>query len=225
MTHLLLVEDDDDLAFALVDNLEAESYRVTHETNGRTGLERALAEPFDLILLDIMLPELDGYSVCREIRAQRPDTPILVISAKGQETDKVRGLDLGADDYLPKPFGLAELMARVRALLRRSPATSSATIKIGDAIVDLDKQTVTKDDTEHRLSHHENEVLRRLVACRGEVVSRAELLREIWGAEGRYGDRTVDNHVVKLRRKIEADAKNPQFLLTAYGEGYRLCHG
>ncbi|MCA8958891.1 MAG: response regulator transcription factor [Planctomycetes bacterium] len=222
MTRILVIEDDPDLAFILADNLEADGYTVLSERDGERALARATSESFDLLLLDIMLPGVDGFTICREVRRRDAAVPILIISARTEERDKVRGLDLGADDYVAKPFGRSELLARVRALLRRAPTSPLEPIRLGDAVIDLAGLTVVRAGTSETLTHHEAEVLRILVRHRGRVVDRETLLREVWDVPAKPRDRLVDHHIVKLRRKIEVDPKRPRYLLTAYGEGYRL---
>lgn len=221
--RILIVEDDAALAFCLRDNLEQEGYHVEEAADGRRGLERARAEPFDLILLDIMLPEIDGFSVCRQIRAARCDAAIIVISAKGDEVDKVVGLELGADDYVAKPFGLREILARVRAVLRRRPMRrTSDVIQLGETRIDLRRQEARRGRDVTRLSHLETAILAYLVDHEGEVVPRTELYEAVWKEATHTADRTVDHHIVKLRRAVEPDPKRPRYILTVYGSGYRL---
>lgn len=223
MTRILIIEDDADLSHVLEDNLEQEGYDVDAEEDGAVGLARALGEDPDLILLDVMLPSEDGFTICREIRAKKPSLPIIVISARGSERDKVEGLDLGADDYVAKPFGLREILARVRAVLRRRASTSAPDlVDLGEAQIDLETGLTLRGRREERLSYQETEILRMLMAREGLAVSRRELVREVWGYDLLPGDRTVDNHIVRLRKIIEADPRHPQLILTVYGVGYRL---
>ena len=225
MTRIVIIEDEPDLALGLRDNLEFEGHTVAHAVNGEDGLRLVTQEPTDLVLLDIGLPDIDGFEVCRRLRGAAYTMPIIILSARGQEIDKVRGLELGADDYVTKPFSLRELMARVHAALRRAEAAPSAThlqFTVGNARVDLTRQQVITPKGESPLGYYESEILRMLYERVGEAVPRAELLERIWGVDGGPADRTVDNHIVSLRRKIEPDPKNPCHILTAHAVGYKL---
>jgi DNA-binding response OmpR family regulator len=224
MAHIVIIEDEPDLAMGLRDNLEFEKHTVAHALNGADGLALVGHQPPDLVLLDIMLPDLDGFEVCRRLRAAGHKMPILILSARSQEVDKVRGLELGADDYVTKPFSLRELLARVKAALRRAdtPAAPRMQFVVGDRTVDLMRQKVVTAKGEIPLGYYESEILRMLYERAGEAVPRADLLEEIWGAGVYPADRTVDNHIVSLRRKLEPDPKNPQHILTAHAVGYKL---
>ena len=224
MANILIIEDEPDLAMGLRDNLEFESHAVTHAANGQEGLAAATRLPPDLVLLDIMLPDIDGFEVCRRLREAGYTMPILILSARSQEIDKVRGLELGADDYVTKPFSLRELLARINAALRRAetPAATRARFAVGDRQVDLLRQKITVGDVEVPLGYYETEILHVLHEHVGEAVPRAELLERIWGTGVYPADRTVDNHIVSLRRKLESDPKNPQHILTAHAVGYKL---
>lgn len=225
MAHILIIEDEPDLAMGLRDNLEFEGHSVAHAAAGHEGLQLASRQPPDLVLLDIMLPDIDGFEVCRQLRASGYRMPILILSARSQELDKVRGLELGADDYVTKPFGLRELLARINAALRRAEAPASAPgahFRVGDRQIDLLRQRVIHGNEEIALGYYETEILRLLFEHVGEAVPRTELLEKIWGTGVFPADRTVDNHIVSLRRKIEPDAKHPQHILTAHAVGYKL---
>ena len=224
MAHIVIIEDEPDLAMGLRDNLEFEKHTVAHALNGEEGIALVAQQPPDLVLLDIMLPDIDGFEVCRRLRAAGHTMPILILSARSQEVDKVRGLELGADDYVTKPFSLRELLARITAALRRSetPAGPRLQFSVGEHVVDLVRQKVTTPKGELPLGYYESEILRMLYEKVGEAVARADLLERIWGAGVYPADRTVDNHVVSLRRKLEPDPKNPQHILTAHAVGYKL---
>ncbi|MBN2445219.1 MAG: response regulator transcription factor [Phycisphaerae bacterium] len=226
MAHIVIIEDEPDLAMGLRDNLEFEHHKVSHAATGMEGLELLRDEPADLVLLDIMLPDIDGFEVCRRLRAAGCASPIIILSARGQEIDKVRGLELGADDYVTKPFSLKELLARITAALRRvsraSTAATVTTFKIGDRTVDLSRQKVIAGSEEITLGYYESEILRLLHTHLNEAVARGELLERIWGIGMSSADRTVDNHIVSLRRKIEPNPRKPRYLLTAHAVGYKL---
>ncbi len=224
MAHILIIEDEPDLAMGLRDNLEFEHHTVAHAATGAEGLTLVTRQPPDLVLLDIMLPDIDGFEVCRRLRAGGYMMPILILSARSQELDKVRGLELGADDYVTKPFGLKELLARIQAALRRAdiPAASRQQFQLGPRLVDLTRQKIVSPEGEVPLGYYETEILRMLHGRLGEAVPRAELLERIWGTGVYPADRTVDNHIVSLRRKLEIDPKNPRHILTAHAVGYKL---
>ena len=230
--RVLLVEDNDDLAFGLRNNLEIEGYEVEVASDGQEGLERARRGSADLIILDLMLPELNGYRVLQALRREGLTTPVLVLTAKGEETDKVLGFRLGADDYVTKPFGVLELLARVEALLRRSrlagaaapasPEEGTGTLRFGDVVVDADARTVRKGGREVALSPKEFDLLLALAARDGAVASRIELMREVWGHRAAVVSRTVDTHVSELRKKLEDDPSSPRHILTVHKSGYRF---
>ncbi|MBL8877709.1 MAG: response regulator transcription factor [Phycisphaerales bacterium] len=227
MAHIVIIEDEPDLAMGLRDNLEFEKNTVAHSATGVEGVALVAQQRTDLVLLDIMLPDIDGFEVCRRLREQGYTMPIIILSARSQEIDKVRGLELGADDYVTKPFSLRELLARVHAALRRSDAAGATpakktVFKLGDRQVDLVRQKIIAPTEEMPLGYYETEILRVLYDRAGEAVPRAELLEKIWGVGVYPADRTVDNHIVSLRRKIEVDAKNPRHILTAHAVGYKL---
>lgn len=222
--RILLVEDDPSLALGLVDALEFEGFEVTHARTGQEGIHLAREWHPDCIILDLMLPDTNGYRVCEQIRAQNAIVPILMLTARSQESDKIRGLDAGADDYVTKPFGVGELVARIRAIVRRANRTHAieAPIKIGNAVVDPAAQTLKRGRTVHSLSFYEVELLKLLFERAGQVVSREEILDKVWGIEASPHNRTVDNFVVKLRKKLEPNPEKPQHILTVYGLGYKL---
>ncbi len=232
MIRILLIEDNLDLAFGLRNNLEIEGYEVETAENGKSGLEAFSRANPDLLILDLMLPELDGFRVLRSIRQQGHSTPVLLLTAKGEEADKVRGLRMGADDYVTKPFGLLELLARVEALLRRANAgaasANSATSKplgiqrFGMIEVDPAARTVSRESKAVELAPKEFDLLMALLHARGAVVSRLQLMREVWGYSAAVVSRTVDTHVAELRRKLEENPAVPRHILTVRKTGYRI---
>jgi len=226
-TRILVVEDDAAILRGLTDNLRFEGYEVTPVRAGDEGLRLILEEEPDLVILDVMLPVLSGFDVCRRARKEGKMMPILMLTARAQEVDRVMGLDLGADDYVTKPFSIPELLARVRALLRRSDAGSPLPerVRFDDVSVEFERYEAMKGKKTLRLSPKEFGVLRLLVAREGEVVSRTDLLHEVWGYDHFPTTRTVDNHMASLRSKLEADPANPQHLLTVHGVGYKFVRG
>ena len=224
MSRLLIIEDERAMRMALQDCLEAEGYRVLTATDGESGLQRALEEKPDLILLDIMMPKLDGFAVCAELRRLGHAVPILMLTAKGQVEDRVTGLDAGADDYLVKPFSTEELLARVRALLRRVERRTRAPrlLTLGDARIDFARQTATRGKQPLHLTAKEFAMLRLLAEAEGEPVSRERFLDVVWGYAAFPTTRTVDNHVASLRAKLEPQPDAPRWIKTVHGVGYRL---
>ena len=222
--RILVVDDELPMRTALVETLKAEGYRVASAGDGESALELACTEPFDLVLLDVMMPKLDGFAVCRELRKRGRDLPILMLTAKGGVDDRVTGLDSGADDYLAKPFSLRELLARVRSLLRRRERDTAVpeTLVIGAASVDFARRQLTRDGITHPLSEKEAGMLRLLAAAQGAAVPRETFLDVIWGYHAYPSTRTVDNFIAGLRTKLEVDPANPRHLLTLRGTGYRL---
>jgi DNA-binding response OmpR family regulator len=226
LVRILIIEDNEDLAFGLRNNLEIEGYEVALATDGVSGLTCARESQPDLIVLDLMLPGLDGYRVLRQLREEGLNMPVVILTARTEEADKVRGFRLGADDYVTKPFGVLELMARVEALLRRSgtrqsPARSIPT-RFGDVVVDLSTREVRKGGNTVALTPMEFNLLLAMLERRGAIVSRLDLLKEVWGHSSSVLTRTVDTHVAELRRKLEADASRPRHILTVRKAGYRL---
>jgi two-component system, OmpR family, alkaline phosphatase synthesis response regulator PhoP len=223
--RLLLIEDNRDLAAGLRGNLEIEGYAVDVAEDGEAGLLAAARAAPDLVILDLMLPGLDGFRVLRGLREAGCAAPVLVLTARGEESDKVRALKLGADDYVCKPFGLLELLARVEALLRRgrAPAAGPAAREhFGDVEIDLGSREVRRAGEAVLLAPKEYELLLALLRAQGAVVSRIELLRQVWGYPGAVVTRTVDTHVAELRRKLEEDSSEPRHILTVRKAGYRL---
>jgi DNA-binding response OmpR family regulator len=227
MTHrILIIEDNPDLAFGLRATLEIEGYVVDVAADGRTGLASVRSGHPDLIILDLMLPEMNGYQVLRSLRENNDQTPVLILTARGEEADKVLGFRLGADDYVTKPFGRLELSARVAALLRRSggvrPPSSAAVESFGDVEVHPASRTVLRGGDAVALTPKEFDLLLALIRRRGAVASRHELLREVWDHHAVVMTRTVDIHIAELRRKLEEDSSNPRHILTVWKAGYRL---
>lgn len=220
---ILLVEDEPSLAAGIRDNLEDEGYRVEHVGDGRSGLRRMQQGGLDLVVLDVMLPELDGYTVCELARAQGIETPILFLTAKGSVDDRLRGLRAGGDDYLPKPFNLDEFLLRVAAILRRGQSSGGATVEFGGNRVDFATyESVDWRGEEQQLPHKEVKILETLVRAGGAVVSREQILDAVWGEDAFPTSRTIDNFVVRLRRRFERDPDAPEFILTVRGIGYRF---
>jgi two-component system alkaline phosphatase synthesis response regulator PhoP len=225
--RILLVEDEPGLVLTLTDRLTSEGYEVRTEENGEDGLATALTGPFDLIILDIMLPKMNGFDVCRDIRRQDTFTPILMLTARGQVVDKVVGLKLGADDYLTKPFEIVELLARIEALLRRAsvvtpPLASGETHRFGDVTIDFRSAEVRRSGKPIDLSAKEFQLLRYFVEHQGATLSRDELLNEVWGYDATPSTRTVDVHVAWLRQKLETNPRHPRHILTMHGLGYKF---
>jgi two-component system alkaline phosphatase synthesis response regulator PhoP len=224
---ILIIEDEEDLVKGLRIHLVDEGYEVDYALNGKDGLEKALKEKPDLILLDIMLPGINGLEICRELRQQKIDIPILMLTAKGEEIDKVIGLEMGADDYISKPFSIRELLARVKAHLRRENRGGEAVpsvVQLETVKIDFGQYKVIRKKDEIDLTSLEVNVLRYLIGQDGKVVSRDDLLDKIWGYEKFPTTRTIDNHILKLRKKIEMDPNHPRHILTVYGGGYRFVH-
>ncbi|MGV3531702.1 MAG: response regulator transcription factor [Chthoniobacteraceae bacterium] len=224
MSRILLIEDEMPLRTALTDLLQASGYHVITACDGQAGLERATAEKIDLLLLDVMLPKLDGYRLCAEVRRVSPALPILMITAKGRVDDRVNGLDSGADDYLVKPFSSLEFLARIRALLRRTERARMAvnSITLGDVSVDFEKQLCTRGSERVLLTSREYAVLKLLAEHAGRPVTREQFLETVWGYNAYPTTRTVDNQILSLRTKLEPDPANPRHLITVHGVGYRL---
>jgi len=224
VTHILVVEDDAAILRGLTDNLEAESYDVLMARDGEAAWALLEEGQPDLVILDLMLPRLSGYEVCRRARSEGMNVPILMLTARGTESDRVLGLDLGADDYLTKPFSVAELLARVRALLRRTQQADAPPDELAfdDVVVDFRRFEARRGNDPIRLTRKEFGTLQFLAGRKGEVVRRDELLREVWHYKRYPTTRTVDNHIASLRSKVEVDPSDPKHLLTVHGVGYRL---
>ncbi|HEX8456812.1 MAG TPA: response regulator transcription factor [Pyrinomonadaceae bacterium] len=232
--RILLVEDEPGLLMTLTDRLTSEGYAVETATDGETGLARALAETFDLIILDVGLPRKNGFDVCRDLRQRGARVPVIMLTARGQVVDKVVGLKIGADDYVTKPFEMMELLARIEALLRRVPAgarggerddpsASAADVyQFGVVRADFRRAEVTREGAAVELSAREFKLLRYLIEHRGATISRDELLNEVWGYHAMPSTRTVDVHIAWLRQKLEPNPHYPQFILTIHGLGYKF---
>ena len=222
--RILVIEDEPDIVRGLRDALEFEGFQVNSAETGADGMEAVARDNPDCVLLDLMLPDDNGYRICEVLRQRDPVVPIIILTAKGQEADKVRGLAAGADDYVTKPFSIAELIARINAIFRRQARLVSheETFSVGDWTIHPRKHTITRGRTTKRLTFYELEMLKLLCERSEEPISRDELLEKIWGVTPSPNNRTVDNFVVKLRRKLEEDMKNPRHILTVYGFGYKL---
>ena len=224
MSKILIVEDEPDMVLGLKDNFEFEGYEVTTASDGQAGLERARSQKPDLVVLDIMLPRLSGLEVCKTLRGEGFEGPIIMLTARGQEIDKVVGLELGADDYVTKPFSIRELLARVRAILRRTEGKKKrlGRYQFSDLELDFEAYRATKGGQPLDLSPREFELLRYLIERKGETVSRDRLLEDVWGYESYPSTRTVDTHIAKLRAKIGDSGSEPRWILTIHGVGYKF---
>jgi two-component system alkaline phosphatase synthesis response regulator PhoP len=223
VARILIVDDEPEMVRGLEDNLRFEGYQTLSASNGADGLALALREGPDLVLLDIMMPRLSGWDVLRGLRAKQIDVPVIMLTARGEEVDRVLGLELGADDYVTKPFSLRELLARVRAVLRRpGPRQRMETFAFGDVRLHVRARQVFKAGREVRLTRKEFDLLRYFVEHPGEVITRDRLLDEVWGYERFPTTRTVDTHVLRLRQKLERDPEHPAHLLTVHAQGYRF---
>jgi DNA-binding response OmpR family regulator len=221
---ILIIEDDVSILRGLKDNLEYEGYKVITESSGETGLNTALERFAHLILLDIMLPGINGFEICRKVKKEKPELPIIMITARGSEMDKVSGLDIGADDYITKPFSIPELLARVRAVLRRfnQEVKTPANYSFGEITLDFIKYQAFRNNQEISLSSKEFDILKYLIAHEGEAIHRHDLLNEVWGYKAMPTTRTVDNFILDLRKKLEVDPANPQHIESVRGIGYRF---
>jgi len=223
MTRILVIDDEPEMVRGLRDNLSYEGYEVLTAREGREGLATALKELPDLIILDIMMPGMSGWDVCRELRKKEVHIPIIMLTARGQEADTVMGLELGADDYITKPFSVRELLARVRAVMRRPGQRSDIhSYAFGSVRIDFKQCVAFRGTRQVSLTRKELDIMRYFVAHQGEVLSRERLLDEVWGYECFPTTRTVDNHILKLRQKLEDDPENPRFIQTVHGIGYRF---
>ena len=224
MSRIIVIEDDRAILRGLKDNLEYESYEVLTATDGEQGYRLIREHNPDLIVLDLMIPKMDGYELCRKVRSEGMTTPILMLTARSEEMDRVHGLDIGADDYVTKPFSVPELLARIRAILRRaqSPTALPENLRFDDVFVDFTCFDARKAKQALKLSRKEFGVLRLLAARAGQVVTRNEMLDEVWGHESYPTTRTVDNHIASLRSKLEDDPSKPRHLITIHGVGYKL---
>jgi DNA-binding response OmpR family regulator len=227
MPNILVVEDEPSLVVALRDTLESEGYTVETATDGYEGYDMATGrrgnKPPDLIMLDLVLPRMNGLELCQQLRAAQFETPIIMLTARGTPSDAAFGLKLGADDYIPKPFDVSELLARVAAVLRRTrPRASEQRVRIGDLELDFGRLTAQRNDVPVELSAREFEVLQLLVAHRGSTVTREQLLHHIWGENASLYSRTIDAHIARLRQKIEPEPGAPRYIITVHRTGYRL---
>jgi two-component system alkaline phosphatase synthesis response regulator PhoP len=225
MAKILIVDDEPRLVAGLTASFRQEGFTVLTRNTGDGVLDLVLREAPDLILLDVMLPGTSGVDVCRELRQKGIETPIVMLSARGEEIDRVLGLEIGADDYVTKPFSLRELVARVRVRLRRQTARSPARLaryRVGDTEVDFETYRATRAGSTIDMTPKEVDLLRLLVERRGEVVTRERILNEVWGIDAMPTTRTVDTHILRLRQKLEEDPAHPRFILSVYGEGYRF---
>jgi two-component system alkaline phosphatase synthesis response regulator PhoP len=225
MKKILIIEDELDLIKGLKLNLSDEGFEVDSAITGTDGLRKAVEKAPDLIILDIMLPEMDGLEVCRKLRQKNISTPVIMLTAKGEEIDKVVGLELGADDYITKPFSIRELIARIKARLRNAEREIKPVPELysfGDVEIDFAQFKVRRKGNELDLTSLELDILKYFIVHRGEVVSRNDLLDKIWGYESYPTTRTIDNHILKLRKKIEDDPSHPRYIISVYGGGYRF---
>ena len=230
MKNILIVEDELNMVNGLKDNLEFEGYEVDTALEGGTGLQKILKNSYDLILLDIMLPEISGFDICKTARREGINTPIILLTAKGEEIDKVLGLELGADDYITKPFSLRELLARIKAILRRSPPGKDENgeqdfVLLGKIKVNFKNYVAFEGTSEVKMSHKEFGILHYLYMNAGKVIQRDDLMIDVWGIEYDISTRTVDNFILRLRQKIEVDPNNPKIILTVHGIGYKMILG
>ena len=231
MSKILVVDDEASMRRGISDNLEFEGFEIAEAANGFEALEKLQEQQFDLLVLDVMMPKMSGFDVCKQMRQQQIDTPVIFLTAKGEEIDKVLGLELGADDYMTKPFSIRELSARIKAILRRTASRANAsseaakTVQIGALTVDFDSYMAHVKGEEVKLSHKEFEVLHYLYDHRNKVVSREDLLSHIWKYDEFPTTRTVDNFILRLRQKIEINPNEPKLILTVHGMGYKLLEG
>jgi len=230
MKKILIVEDELNMVNGLKDNLEFEGYEVETAIEGGSGLQKILQNKYDLILLDIMLPQISGFDICKTVRKEGVNTPIILLTAKGEEMDKVLGLELGADDYITKPFSLRELLARIKTILRRSPIGKEGSvepefIRIGNIKVNFKSYQALEGTNEIKMSYKEFGILHYLYMNAGKIIQRDDLMSDVWGIEFDISTRTVDNFILRLRQKIEVDPNNPKIILTVHGIGYKMILG
>lgn len=230
MKKILIIEDELNMVNGLKDNLEFDGYEVEIAMEGGSGLERILGNKYDLILLDIMLPQISGFDICKAVRKEGINTPIVLLTAKGEEIDKVLGLELGADDYITKPFSLRELLARIKAILRRvqnenEEGLEPEFISIGNIKVNFKNYLAFEGTNEIKMSYKEFGILHYLYLNAGKIIQRDDLMSDVWGIEYEISTRTVDNFILKLRQKIEVDPNNPKIILTVHGIGYKMIMG
>ncbi len=224
MAKILIVEDETSMRTGLCDNLDFEGYEVETAEDGEEGLKMILGNTYDLILLDVMLPKMSGFDVCKTVRSKNITTPIIMLTAKGEEIDKVLGLEIGADDYITKPFSLRELLARIKAMLRRSSIEKEMpeSVQIGRLKLDFKSYNAWENDDSVALTHKEFEILKYFCDKKNKTISRNELLEKVWGYDQDITTRTIDNFILKLRQKIEENPSHPKHILTVHGIGYKL---
>jgi len=227
MHRILIVEDEENMRLGLKDNLEFEGFEVDIAEEGNSGLKKILDNPYSLILLDVMLPNISGFDICKTVRGKGVNTPIILLTAKGEEIDKVLGLELGADDYVTKPFSLRELLARVKAVLRRGRGEVEVNgdhndLQIGNLTINFSSYNASTGKDEVKMSHKEFEILHYLWQHKNDTVSRYKLLEDVWGYNEQPTTRTVDNFILKLRQKVEQSPNDPKIILTVHGVGYKL---
>lgn len=224
MSKILIIEDEKDMVTGLQFNLEARDYSVIAAYDGESGCKMALEENPDLVILDLMLPKLNGYQVCKILKEKIPEIPIIMLTAKSQKAEIVTGLELGADDYITKPFSIVELLARIKAVLRRmnSKEKYQGSYKFGELEINFNNYTTSKNSKPIKLSPREYEILKCFIERKGEIVSREDLLNKVWGYNSYPNTRTVDAHIVKLRRKIEEDPEDPKLIVTVHSLGYKF---
>ncbi|MBA4386730.1 MAG: DNA-binding response regulator [Verrucomicrobia bacterium] len=221
---ILVVDDERGFTEVISDHLRAEHFEVDCASGGAEALDLVKGTRYHLVVLDIMMPKVDGIKVLQTMRKNGDNTPVIFLTAKAEERDKISGLGLGADDYVTKPFSMAELLARIRTVLRRTmPGSEIATLKIGKNVIDFQKLTVTRGSRTEEMRPYEADIIRLLASEPGKVFSRDEILNRIWGMEAFPTNRTVDNYIVKLRQKIEPDASKPRYIVSVYSAGYKLC--
>jgi DNA-binding response OmpR family regulator len=230
MKKILIIEDELKMIEGLKDNLEFEGYEVDTAMEGNSGLQKVLLNQYDLILLDVMLPGVSGFDICKSARKEGVNTPIILLTAKGEEIDKVLGLELGADDYITKPFSLRELLARIKTILRRAPTGKEGSvepefIRIGNIKVNFKNCQALEGTNEIKMSYKEFGILHYLYINAGKIIQRDDLMSDVWGIEYDISTRTVDNFILKLRQKIEVDPNNPKIILTVHGIGYKMILG
>ena len=220
---ILVVDDEKGFTEVISDNLRADHFEVDCASNGAEALDMLKGEKYHLVILDIMMPRVDGIQVLKTMRKNNDITPVIFLTAKVEEEDKIKGLGLGADDYVTKPFSIKELTARIRTILRRaSPGSNLTTINIGKNAIDFEKFTIAQGQRTEPIGRYETEILRLLASDPGKVFSRDEILNRVWGMEAYPTNRTVDNYVVKLRQKLEPNMKEPRYIISVYGSGYKL---
>lgn len=220
---ILVVDDEKGFTDVIKEHLESENFEVDCASGGTEALDLLKGNRYHLAILDIMMPRVDGLQVLKTMRKNGDDTPVIFLTARAQEEDKIKGLGLGADDYVTKPFSMGELLARIRTVLRRaSPGSELASLKIGKNVVDFEKFTITRGTKTEEISRYEADILRLLASDPGKIFARDEILNRIWGMEAFPTNRTVDNYIVKLRQKLETDPKEPRYVISVYGTGYKL---